>query len=60
MRRSGLSLGRDILGYFYHVAGVVGVVMAMIMVVAGRDDLDRASDFGSRAFQLTQYLGDVH
>ena len=48
----------DTLEYCYHVAGVVGVMMAMIMGV--RDDvvLDRASDLGL-AFQLTNIARDV-
>ncbi|MCR9137818.1 MAG: phytoene/squalene synthase family protein [Alphaproteobacteria bacterium] len=48
----------DMLDYCYHVAGVVGVMMAMIMGV--RDDavLDRASDLGV-AFQLTNIARDI-
>lgn len=48
----------DLLDYCYHVAGVVGVMMARIMGV--RDDavLDRASDLGL-AFQLTNIARDV-
>ena len=48
----------DTLDYCYHVAGVVGVMMAMVMEV--RDDavLDRASDLGI-AFQLTNIARDV-
>ena len=48
----------DTLDYCYHVAGVVGVMMARIMDV--RDDavLDRASDLGL-AFQLTNIARDV-
>ncbi len=48
----------DTLEYCYHVAGVVGVMMAMIM--GARDDavLDRASDLGV-AFQLTNIARDI-
>lgn len=48
----------DTLTYCYHVAGVVGVMMALIM--GARDDvvLDRASDLGL-AFQLTNISRDV-
>jgi len=48
----------DTLDYCYHVAGVVGVMMAMVM--GRRDDatLDRAADLGL-AFQLTNIARDV-
>ncbi|SCY69176.1 phytoene/squalene synthase family protein [Paracoccus tibetensis] len=48
----------DTLDYSYHVAGVVGVMMARVMGV--RDDrvLDRACDLGL-AFQLTNIARDV-
>ena len=48
----------DTIDYGYHVAGVVGVMMAWVMGV--RDDavLDRASDLGI-AFQLTNIARDV-
>lgn len=48
----------DVLDYSYHVAGVVGVMMARVMGV--RDDavLDRACDLGL-AFQLTNIARDV-
>lgn len=48
----------DTLDYAYHVAGVVGVMMARVMGV--RDDavLDRACDLGL-AFQLTNIARDV-
>lgn len=46
------------LTYCYHVAGVVGVMMAMIMGVRDRAVLDRASDLGI-AFQLTNISRDV-
>ena len=48
----------DILDYSYHVAGVVGVMMANIMGVRDDPTLDRASDLGL-AFQLTNIARDV-
>lgn len=48
----------DILDYSYHVAGVVGVMMANIMGVRDADTLDRASDLGL-AFQLTNIARDI-
>jgi 15-cis-phytoene synthase len=48
----------DTLEYSYHVAGVVGVMMAMIMGVRDRPTLERASDLGI-AFQLTNIARDV-
>jgi phytoene synthase len=48
----------DTIGYCYHVAGVVGVMMAYIMGVRGSDALDRATDLGL-AFQLTNIARDV-
>ncbi|MEE4211014.1 MAG: phytoene/squalene synthase family protein, partial [Parvularcula sp.] len=50
----------DTLRYSYHVAGVVGVMMAIVMGVDPQDDgtLDRASDLGI-AFQLTNICRDV-
>jgi phytoene synthase len=48
----------DTLTYCYHVAGVVGVMMAMIMGVRDRETLNRASDLGI-AFQLTNIARDV-
>lgn len=48
----------DTLDYCYHVAGVVGVMMAMIMGVRDPKVLDRASDLGL-AFQLTNIARDV-
>ncbi|CAJ0992747.1 15-cis-phytoene synthase CrtB [Pantoea sp. Nvir] len=49
---------QDTLRYCYHVAGVVGLMMAQIMGV--RDDLilDRACDLGI-AFQLTNIARDI-
>ena len=48
----------DTLLYGYHVAGVVGVMMAMIMGVRSPETLNRASDLGI-AFQLTNIARDV-
>ncbi|MBI4724935.1 MAG: phytoene/squalene synthase family protein [Rhodomicrobium sp.] len=48
----------DTLSYCYHVAGAVGVMMAMIMGVRGTASLNRASDLGL-AFQLTNIARDV-
>ncbi|GLQ19177.1 phytoene/squalene synthase family protein [Algimonas porphyrae] len=48
----------DLLDYAYHVAGVVGVMMAMIMGTRDAPTLDRASDLGL-AFQLTNIARDV-
>ena len=48
----------DTLTYCYHVAGVVGVMMAMIMGVRQSHVLDRACDLGL-AFQLTNIARDV-
>ncbi len=48
----------DTLVYCYHVAGVVGVMMAMIMGARDRLVLQRASDLGI-AFQLTNISRDV-
>lgn len=48
----------DTLTYCYHVAGVVGVMMALIMGARDDEVLDRASDLGL-AFQLTNISRDV-
>jgi phytoene synthase len=48
----------DTLDYAYHVAGVVGVMMARIMGVHDDAVLDRACDLGI-AFQLTNIARDV-
>ncbi|WP_454915748.1 phytoene/squalene synthase family protein [Xanthobacter sediminis] len=48
----------DTLSYCYHVAGVVGVMMALIMGADEETVLDRASDLGL-AFQLTNISRDV-
>ncbi len=44
--------------YCYHVAGVVGVMMAYVMGVRDEPTLDRATDLGL-AFQLTNICRDV-
>jgi len=48
----------DTIRYCYHVAGVVGVMMAYIMGVRENDALNRATDLGL-AFQLTNIARDV-
>jgi 15-cis-phytoene synthase len=48
----------DTLAYCYHVAGVVGVMMAMVMGVRETAVLQRASDLGI-AFQLTNIARDL-
>lgn len=48
----------DILAYCYHVAGVVGVMMASVMGARDEDTLNRAADLGI-AFQLTNIARDV-
>lgn len=50
----------DMLRYCYHVAGAVGVMMAVVMGVSPRDEetLDRACDLGI-AFQLANIVRDV-
>lgn len=48
----------DTLTYCYHVAGVVGVMMARIMGADGEDTLNRACDLGI-AFQLTNICRDI-
>ena len=50
----------DLLRYCYHVAGAVGVMMAIVMGVPVDDDdtLDRACDLGI-AFQLANIVRDV-
>lgn len=48
----------DCCRYCYHVAGVVGVMMAYVMGARGEDTLDRASDLGL-AFQMTNIARDV-
>lgn len=48
----------DLLGYCWHVAGVVGVLMGRVMGVREEPVLDRACDLGL-AFQLTNIARDV-
>jgi len=48
----------DLLRYCYHVAGVVGLMMASIMGVHDDATLDRACDLGL-AFQLTNIARDI-
>jgi phytoene synthase len=50
----------DLFLYCYHVAGVVGVMMALVMGVSPQDDatLDRACDLGI-AFQLANIARDI-
>jgi phytoene synthase len=48
----------DTIRYCYHVAGVVGVMMAYVMGVREEDALHRATDLGL-AFQLTNIARDV-
>ncbi len=48
----------DTLTYCFHVAGVVGVMMAMVMGVGDRATLERACDLGL-ALQLTNIARDV-
>jgi len=48
----------DTLAYAYHVAGVVGVMMAHVMGVREPDTLNRAADLGI-AFQLSNIARDV-
>jgi phytoene synthase len=48
----------ELLKYCYHVAGVVGVMMAHVMGVEDEATLDRAADLGI-AFQLTNIARDV-
>ncbi|MFL0355706.1 phytoene/squalene synthase family protein [Erythrobacter sp. GH1-10] len=50
----------DMMRYCFHVAGAVGVMMAVVMGVApdDRDTLDRANDLGL-AFQLSNIARDI-
>lgn len=48
----------DTLNYCYHVAGVVGIMMSIIMGAKDDATLDRACDLGL-AFQLTNIARDV-
>jgi len=49
----------DTLEYAYHVAGVVGIMMAMIIGARDKNSLRYASDLGI-AFQLTNIARDVY
>lgn len=48
----------DTLEYCYHVAGVVGLMMAQVMGVNDESTLDRACDLGM-GFQLTNIARDI-
>lgn len=48
----------DTLDYCYHVAGVVGLMMAQVMGVSDEHTLDRACDLGM-GFQLTNIARDI-
>ena len=58
VRRRHYETFDDTLEYCYHVAGVVGVMMAHVMGVHDDDTLDRACDLGI-AFQLTNIARDL-
>jgi phytoene synthase len=58
VRRTSYRTLSDTKLYCYHVAGVVGVMMAMIMGARNTLTLDRASDLGI-AFQLTNICRDI-
>ncbi len=58
VRRATYQTLNDTKLYCYHVAGVVGVMMAMIMGARDPSTLDRASDLGI-AFQLTNICRDI-
>lgn len=58
VRREEYRTLQDTLTYSYHVAGCVGVMMAMIMGVRDQATLERACDLGL-AFQLTNIARDV-
>lgn len=49
---------QDTMVYCYHVAGVVGLMMAQVMGVSDEMTLDRACDLGM-AFQLTNIARDI-
>lgn len=57
---SRITTEEDLLAYCYHVAGCVGVMMALVMGVAASDHatLARASDLGM-SFQLNNIARDV-
>ncbi len=58
VRRQEYRTLQDTLTYSYHVAGCVGVMMAMIMGMRDQATLERACDLGL-AFQLTNIARDV-
>ena len=58
VRQESYATLDDTLRYSYHVAGCVGVMMAMIMGARERATLERACDLGI-AFQLTNIARDV-
>ena len=57
-RSTNITTLEDTLLYCYHVAGVVGVMMAFVMGVRQPEVLGRAADLGI-AFQLTNISRDV-
>lgn len=58
VRQTEYHSSADTLRYCYHVAGVVGLMMAQIMGVKDKHALDRACDLGI-AFQLTNIARDI-
>jgi phytoene synthase len=58
VRRDAFDTFADTLRYCYHVAGVVGLMMAHVMGVRDDATLDRACDLGL-AFQLTNVARDL-
>lgn len=58
VRQTKFQTLEDTLKYSYHVAGVVGIMMAQIMGIRQRTLLQRAADLGL-AFQLTNIARDV-
>lgn len=58
VRETRYDTFEDTLRYCYHVAGVVGLMMARVMGVRDEAVLDRACDLGL-AFQLTNIARDI-
>ncbi|MBZ5485994.1 phytoene/squalene synthase family protein [Halomonas aquamarina] len=58
VREEHYATFEDTLRYCYHVAGVVGLMMAQVMGVRDEHVLDRACDLGL-AFQLTNIARDI-
>lgn len=58
VREEHYATFEDTLRYCYHVAGVVGLMMAQVMCVRDERVLDRACDLGL-AFQLTNIARDI-